>query len=94
MSLLLSGLSFLTRSRAGQWVGKALAGAVLVFGLLWKLKRDTRKQVELENTVDRLKGAIAADERMDHADFDPDASDDDNREWLRKRANRRRKPGS
>ena len=85
-------ISWLVGSRVGRWIGKVLAGAVLALGLLWKLKRDARKEVELENAVDRLEGAVEADRRMDHADIGVDASDDDNRDWLRERGNRRGRP--
>ena len=91
------GLGFITwiaGSRVGRWISTALAGAALGLALLWKLRRSIRNSVELEHKVDRLEGAIKADERMDHADIGAGASDDDNREWLRERGTRRSKPRS
>ncbi len=90
----LGALSWLTGSRVGRWAAGALTGLLLVLAFIWNMRRSIRKTVELETEVDRLQGAVKADERMDHADIGSGASDDDNREWLRERGTGRRKPGS
>jgi hypothetical protein len=79
------------QTRLGRRVAAALAGLALALGMLWNLRRGIRRTVKLETTVERLEGALKADERMDHADTGHGASDDDNRDWLRERGTRRRK---
>ena len=82
------------QSRFGRWIAGAVMGLALFAGMLWQMRRGILKTVKLENEVDRLKGAVKADDRMDHADIGSGASDDDNREWLRERGSKRGKSGS
>ena len=85
-------MAWLLASRVGRWAAGILTALLLGLTLIWNMRRSIRKSVELETQVDRLEGAIEADERMDHADTGSGASDDDNREWLRERGTGRRKP--
>ena len=81
-------------SKIGRRVSAILSGLLLVLVMIWKMRSGIRHTVELENKVERLQGAVKADERMDHADTGDGVSDADNRDWLRKRGSRRGKPRS
>ena len=87
-------LSAFMQTSLGRRIAAALAALALAFGMLWNMRRGIRRTVKLETTVERLEGALQADERMDHADTGHGASDDGNRKWLRERGSRRRKSGS
>lgn len=85
---------FFLGTKVGRGIATALAAAAIFLAAMWQMRRGIRKNVELENEVDRLRGAAEADRRMDHADIGTGASDDDNRDWLYERGTGKRKPRS
>lgn len=87
-----TAVSWITGSKAARRIGAAFAAFAAVLAVVWEMRRSIRKNVKLETEVDRLKKATEADKRMDHADTGHGASDADNREWLRERGARGRKP--
>lgn len=87
-------LGWIIGSKLGRRLGAALAAAAAVLVLIWEMRRGIRRNAKLEQETDRLRGAVEADRRMDHADTGDGASDADNREWLHKRGARRGKPRS
>lgn len=85
-------IGWLIGSKWGRRIGAALAAAAAVLVLIWEMRRGIRRNAKLEIETERLRGAVKADRRMDHADTGDGASDADNREWLRERGRRKPRP--